>query len=149
MTTLTHRDPGPDKKAADMSDSDEAGQPKGADLAVAKGGASPAAAGSTAAGSTAAENFADRRRRHAWVPVSAALLTMLIGLSDIIAIFKPGWPHRLHKLNSLLPGPLPPVPGSGDVLIGFLLLMLAHGLRRRNRRAGQGVLALLAFAIGI
>src|ERR1035437_1522100 len=133
MTTLTHRDPGPDKKAADMSDSDEAGQPKGADLSVAKGGASP-----TAAGSTAAENFADRRRRHAWVPVSAALLTMLIGLSDIIAIFKPGWPHRLHKLNYLMPGTLTNVARSSDVIIGLLLLLLAHGLRRRKRRARPG-----------
>ena len=149
MTTLTHRDPGPDKKAADMSDSDEAGQPKGADLAVAKGGASPAAAGSTAAGSTGAENFADRRRRHAWVPVSAALLTMLIGLSDIIAIFKPGWPHRLHKLNYLVPGTLTNVARSSDVIIGLLLLLLAHGLRRRKRRAWQAVAALLAFDIGI
>src|ERR1039457_2980571 len=128
MTTLTHRDPGPDKKAADMSDSDEAGQPKGADLAVAKGGASPAAAGSTAAGSTAAENFADRRGRHAWVPVSAALLTMLIGLSDIIAIFKPGWPHRLHKLNYLVPGTLTNVARSSDVIIGLIYILLANGL---------------------
>jgi lysyl-tRNA synthetase class 2 len=139
MTTLTHRDPGPDKKAADMSDSDEAGQQKDANLAVAKGGASPACAAS----------FADRRRHHAWVPVSAALLTMLIGVSDIVAIFKPGWPHRLHKLNYLVPGTLTNVARSSDVIIGLLLLLLAHGLRRRKRRAWQAVTALLAFDIGI
>jgi lysyl-tRNA synthetase class 2 len=139
MATLTHRDPGPDKKAADMSDSDEAGQPKGASLAVAKGGSAPASAA----------NFADRGRQRSWVPISAALLTMLIGLSDVIAIFKPGWPHRLHKLNYLMPGTLTNVARSSDVIIGLLLLLLAHGLRRRKRRAWQAVTALLAFDVGI
>ena len=36
MTTLTHRDLGPDKRAAEMSDSDEAGHANGADLTAAK-----------------------------------------------------------------------------------------------------------------
>jgi lysyl-tRNA synthetase class 2 len=120
-----------------MSDSDEAGQPTGADPAKA---AAPAAAA----------NFADRRRHHAWVPVSAALLTMLIGLSDILAIFKPGLTPRLHKLTHLmLPGTLTNVARSSDVIIGLLLLLLAHGLRRRKRRAWQAVTALLAFDVGI
>ena len=123
MTTLTHRDPGPDKKAADMSDSDEAGHPQAGDLPAAKGGGSQPPAGP--------ESFADRRRQHSWVPISASLLTMLIGLSDVIAIFKPGWPHRLHKLNYLVPGTLTNVARSTDVIIGLLLLLLAHGLRRR------------------
>jgi lysyl-tRNA synthetase class 2 len=141
MTTLTHRDPGPDKKAADMSDSDEAGHPQAGDLPAAKGGGSQPPAGP--------ESFADRRRQHSWVPISASLLTMLIGLSDVIAIFKPGWPHRLHKLNYLVPGTLTNVARSTDVIIGLLLLLLAHGLRRRKRRAWQAVIALLAFDVGI
>jgi lysyl-tRNA synthetase class 2 len=141
MTTLTHRDPGPDKKAAEMSDSDEAGQPKGTAPATVRGGWLPASTGS----------FADRGRQHGWVPVSAALLTMLIGLSDIIAIFKPGWPSRLHKLTHLVPvpGTLTNVARTSDVIIGLLLLLLAHGLRRRKRRAWQAVIALLAFDIAI
>src|ERR1035438_4196458 len=141
MTMLTHRDPGPDKKAADMSDSDDAGHANGAHPPAAKEGGPQAPGGP--------ENFADRRRQHAWVPVSASLLTMLIGLSDIIAIFKPGWPHRLHKLNYLVPGTLTNVARSSDVIIGLLLLLLAHGLRRRKRRAWQAVIALLAFDVGI
>jgi lysyl-tRNA synthetase class 2 len=141
MTMLTHRDPGPDKKAADMSDSDDAGHANGAHPPAAKAGGPQAPGGP--------ENFADRRRQHAWVPVSASLLTMLIGLSDIIAIFKPGWPHRLHKLNYLVPGTLTNVARSSDVIIGLLLLLLAHGLRRRKRRAWQAVIALLAFDVGI
>ena len=130
MTTLTHRDLGPDKRAAEMSDSDEAGHASG--------------------GSRGAHGDpVDRRHQHAWVPAGAALLTALIGLSDIIAIFKPDWTHRLNRINYLVPGTLNAGIRSADVIIGLMLLMLAHGLRRRKRRAFQAVTALLAFDIGI
>ena len=56
---------------------------------------------------------------------------------------------RLHRLNSMIPGTLNDVTRSADVLIGLMLLMLAHGLRRRKRRAWQAVAALLAFDIAI
>jgi lysyl-tRNA synthetase class 2 len=138
MTTLTHRELGPDKRAAEMSDSDVAGHANGADLPAAK---------SSSRG--AQGDPVDRRRQHAWVPGCAALLTALIGLSDIIAIFKPDWSHRLNKFNYLVPGTLNAGIRSVDVVIGLMLLMLAHGLRRRKRRAFQAVVALLAFDIGI
>src|SRR3984957_20856812 len=96
MTTLTHRDPGPDKRAAEMSDSDEAGDPVG------------------------------RQRQHAWVPGSAALLTWLIGLSDILAIFRPDLVHKLHKINYLGPGTLNTVTPPGRSIIGVMLCILAH-----------------------
>ncbi|HJY67707.1 MAG TPA: hypothetical protein VJ254_13340, partial [Streptosporangiaceae bacterium] len=83
------------------------------------------------------------------MPASAALLTWLIGLSDILAIFRPDLVYRLHKINYLVPGTLTTVTRSADVIIGLMLLMLAHGLRRRKRRAWQAVAALLAFDIGI
>jgi lysyl-tRNA synthetase, class II len=130
MTTLTHRDPGPDKRAAEMSDSDEAGHANGGSRGT-------------------HHDPVDRRHQHAWVPAGAALLTALIGLSDIIAIFKPDWTHRLNKINYLVPGTLNASIRSVDVIIGLMLLMLAHGLRRRKRRAFQAVTALLAFDIGI
>ena len=139
MTTLTHRDLGPDKRAAEMSDSDVAGHANGADLTEAKSIGSRGAHGEPV----------DRRHQHAWVPAGAALLTMLIGLSDIIAIFKPDWTHRLNRISYLVPGTLNAGIRSVDVIIGLMLLMLAHGLRRRKRRAFQAVIALLAFDIGI
>jgi lysyl-tRNA synthetase class 2 len=142
MTTATHRDLGPDKRAAEMSDSDEAGHANGADLPAAGGGSSRWTYGDPV----------DRRHQHAWIPASAALLTWLIGLSDILAIFRPDLPDlvdRLHKINYLVPGTLTTVARSADVIIGLMLLMLAHGLRRRKRRAWQAVAALLAFDIGI
>jgi lysyl-tRNA synthetase class 2 len=142
MKALTSRGPGPDERAAEMSDSDDAGYADGADQSAAKAGGSQASAEEPV-------SFADRRRQHAWVPGSAALLTMLIGLSDVIAIFKPDWPHRLHKFNYLVPGTLTNVARTTDVIIGLMLLLLAHGLRRRKRRAWQAVAALLAFDIAI
>jgi lysyl-tRNA synthetase class 2 len=95
------------------------------------------------------ERRPDRRQQRSWVPGTAALLTLLIGVLDIVGIFRPDWPHRLHKLRVFVPGTLTNVTRSADVIIGLLLLLLAHGLRRRKRRAWQAVTALLAFDIGI
>ena len=139
MTTLTHRDLGPDKRAAEMSDSDVAGHADGADLPAARGGSAPSTHGDPV----------DRRHQHAWVPASTALLTWLIGLSDIVAIFRSDLVHKLHKIDYLVPGTLTTVTRTADVIIGLMLLMLAHGLRRRKRRAWQAVAALLAFDIAI
>jgi lysyl-tRNA synthetase, class II len=141
MTTLMLRDQGPDKRAAQMSDGDDAGDANGADLPAAKGRGSQAAAAHTESG--------DRRRQRAWVPVSAALLTALIGLSDILAIFNTDLVHKLHKINYLVPGALTTGIRTAWVIIGLMLLMLAHGLRRRKRRAFQAVVALLTFDIAI
>jgi lysyl-tRNA synthetase class 2 len=91
----------------------------------------------------------DRARQRRWVPRTAALLTFLIGLADILSILRPDLVSRLHRLNSMIPGTLTDVTRSADVLIGLTLLMLAHGLRRRKRRAWQAVAALLAFDIAI
>ena len=88
-------------------------------------------------------------KRRAWVPGVAALLCLLIGLSDVLAIFKPAWHDRLRHVNAFVPGTLTNVTRSADVIIGLLLVLLAHGLRRRKRRAWQAVIALLAFDIGI
>ena len=91
---------------------------------------------------------ADRKRR-AWVPGVASLLCLLIGLSDIMAIFKPEWHEKLHRINAFVPGTLTNVAHSADVIIGLMLLLLALGLRRRKRRAWQAVLALLVFDLCI
>ena len=130
MTTLIRRALGPDKKAAEMSASDDASR---ADDSRA-GGQLPSV---------------DRARQRRWVPRTAALLTFLIGLADILNILRPDLVNRLHRLNSMIPGTLTDVTRSADVLIGLMLLMLAHGLRRRKRRAWQAVAALLAFDIAI
>jgi len=78
MSTLTRRDPGPDKKTAEMNHSDAAESSTG-----------------TAGGQPSGmPSYADRRHQRAWIPGTAAFLTLLVGVSDIVAVFRPGWPHR-------------------------------------------------------
>src|SRR5215470_3689587 len=130
VTTPIQRAIALDEKAAEMSASDDANQ-----------------AGDSRAGGQPPP--VDRARQRRWVPRIAALLTFLIGLADILNILRPDLVGRLHRLNSMIPGTLTDVTRSADVLIGLTLLMLAHGLRRRKRRAWQAVVALLAFDIAI
>jgi lysyl-tRNA synthetase class 2 len=94
----------------------------------------------------------DRRHQRRWVPVTAALLSLLIGLTYIIEGLRTRplyshLKHSLHKLNEIAPGVLAIFPRVADVIIGLLLLMLSHGLRRRKKRAWQGVMVLLAFSV--
>jgi lysyl-tRNA synthetase class 2 len=88
-------------------------------------------------------------KRLTWFPAVAALLTFLIGVSDVVAVLKPDWHQKLGKVNAVVPGTLHNVTRTSDVIVGLLLLMLARGLRRRKRRACQAVIALLAFDIVI
>ena len=88
-------------------------------------------------------------KRRPWVPVIASLLCLLIGLSDILVIFKPEWPAKLHHINAFVPGTLTNVAHSADVIVGLMLLLLSQGLRRRKRRAWLAVLALLVFDLVI
>ena len=147
MTTLIHRALGPDKKAAEMSDSDDAGHASRGTRPAVKADGAPLAAKPDPAGKS--PDPAGQRAQRAWVPGTAALLTTLIGLSDILNILRPDLVNRLHRFNTMIPGALDTVTRSADVLIGLMLLMLAHGLRRRKRRAWQAVAALLAFDVAI
>src|SRR5580704_5517507 len=94
----------------------------------------------------------DRRHQRRWVPVTAALLSLLVGLAYIVEGLRSGpvynhLKHSLHKLNEVAPGVLSLFPRVADVIVGMLLLMLAHALRRRKKRAWQGVMLLLAFSV--
>jgi lysyl-tRNA synthetase class 2 len=127
MTTLLIHDSGPDKRS-EMTESDIS-------RARDSGGNSP-----------------ERKpgRRLTWIPAVAALLTFLVGLSDIFAIFthyRPDLHAKLAKVTAVVPGTLTTLDRTSHVIIGILLLMLARGLRRRKRRAWQAVLTLLAFDI--
>ncbi len=92
----------------------------------------------------------DRQRsQRRWIPVVASFVCLLIGLSDVLSIFAPEWHERLHRINSYVPGAMTNAARSAYVIVGLLLLMLAHGLRRRKCRAWQAVTALLALDIAI
>ena len=80
------------------------------------------------------------------MPIAAAWLCLLIGLADIIEVVRPGlvYSYHLTRLHSFVPGTLVNVTHTVSVIIGLLLLMLSHGLKRRKRRAWQAVTVLLA-----
>ena len=96
----------------------------------------------------------DRRQQRRWVPVVAGWLTLLIGIADIILGFRTGVLYRhvnhpLHRLSEIAPGALSNLTRTADVIIGLLLLMLSHGLRRRKHRAWAAAMLLLASSIVI
>ena len=87
----------------------------------------------------------DLRQQLRWVPLGAGLLALVIGLGYIVEGLVPHLYHRrLRGLSDIVPGTLVNLTRTTDVIIGVLLLMLSHGLRRRKRRAWASVMALLA-----
>src|ERR1700721_97129 len=131
MTTMLDRGSGPDKRS-ERSESNSADH------------------GDRRADSAApCPPWREGGKRLAWLPVVASLLVFLIGLSDILTVFKPEVVNRLHKLKPFVPGTLTNVTRTSDVIVGLLLVLLALGLRRRKRRAWQAVLALLVLDIVI
>jgi lysyl-tRNA synthetase class 2 len=93
----------------------------------------------------------DRRHQRRWVPITTGWLCLLIGLADVVGVAVPGLNlhHRLHRIAPFVPGTMTNVTSTATVIIGLLLLMLSHGLRRRKRRAWQAVTVLLAFSVVI
>ena len=83
------------------------------------------------------------------MPVTAGWLCLLIGLADIIEVVRPGLIYQTHlsKIHQFVPGTLVDVTHTVSVIIGLLLLMLSHGLKRRKRRAWEAVTVLLAASI--
>src|SRR5262252_897112 len=90
----------------------------------------------------------DRRHQRKWVPVTTGWLCLLIGLADVIGVAIPSLDlhYRLHRITPFVPGIMTNVTSTATVIIGLLLLMLSHGLRRRKRRAWQATTVLLAFS---
>jgi lysylphosphatidylglycerol synthetase-like protein (DUF2156 family) len=95
-----------------------------------------------------AQRAADRRQQLRWVPLTAGLMALVLGLGYVAEGLVPGLYHRrLEGLSDLAPGTLVSLTRTADVIIGLTLLMLSHGLRRRKRRAWAAVMALLAFGV--
>jgi lysyl-tRNA synthetase class 2 len=87
--------------------------------------------------------------------VTAGWLALLIGLADIIlGIHGPGLVYRhvkhpLLRMAEIAPGALSNYSRVADVVLGLMLLMLSHGLRRRKRRALQAVVLALAISVAV
>ncbi|OPF84516.1 hypothetical protein VT50_0200250 [Streptomyces antioxidans] len=75
------------------------------------------------------------------VPSAVGTACTLIGLMDIVF---PRLRHsRVHALAELLPGAVSSLAAAASIVVGLLLLMLAHGLKRRKRRAWVAAVGLL------
>jgi lysyl-tRNA synthetase, class II len=83
--------------------------------------------------------------------VVAGWLALVIGIADVLEGGVPSlYAHyRLHRIVDLAPGTLTNLTRTADVIIGLLLLMLSHGLRRRKRRACRAVILLLGTSVVI
>jgi lysyl-tRNA synthetase, class II len=72
-------------------------------------------------------------------------MSLVIGLGYIVEGVAPGLTERrLHGLSYL-----GSVTRTADIIIGLLLLMVSHGLRRRKRRAWEAVLLLLVAGLAV
>ncbi|MET8177379.1 phosphatidylglycerol lysyltransferase domain-containing protein [Streptomyces sp. NPDC005336] len=75
------------------------------------------------------------------VPTAVGTACTLIGLLDIV--FPRLRYSRVHALAELLPGAVSSLAAAASIVVGLLLLMLAHGLKRRKRRAWVAAVGLL------
>ncbi|MFD6414257.1 hypothetical protein, partial [Nocardia asteroides] len=70
------------------------------------------------------------------MPLLVGRACALVGLLDIAAGVFPRFRHsRMHALAEVLPGSFGPFAAALSLSAGVLLLLLAHGLKRRKRRA--------------
>ncbi|MFD5537287.1 phosphatidylglycerol lysyltransferase domain-containing protein [Streptomyces sp. NPDC127079] len=78
------------------------------------------------------------------VPALIAKACAFIGLLDVLAgVFARFRHSRAHTVAEVLPGALGPFAAALSLSTGLLLLLLAHGLRRRKRRAWRAAVVLL------
>ncbi|WP_081903584.1 phosphatidylglycerol lysyltransferase domain-containing protein [Microbispora rosea] len=79
-----------------------------------------------------------------WVPAAAAYAALFIGILDIAkGVFPRLRGSRISEIASVLPGGVTTLAETASLLVGILLIMLAHALRRRKARAWRAVVVLL------
>ncbi len=102
-------------------------------------------------GRPGAERRSSRRtaldRGRPWVPTSAGYLCAAAGLLDLASAVTPELHDRASEITEVVPGALTHAAVAATTVTGLLLLVLAHALRRRKRRAWAAVCALLAVSV--
>ncbi|WP_311932281.1 phosphatidylglycerol lysyltransferase domain-containing protein [Microbispora sp. H11081] len=77
-------------------------------------------------------------------PGLAAWAALLIGVLDIVRALVPSLRGtRIGEIASVLPGTATTLAEAASLLVGILLIMLSHALRRRKVRAWRAVVVLL------
>ncbi|WP_424213081.1 phosphatidylglycerol lysyltransferase domain-containing protein [Streptomyces sp. BI20] len=78
------------------------------------------------------------------VPSVVGSAVTFVGLVNLVAGIVPAFRRsRVHSIAEVLPGALGPFAAALSVSAGVLLLLLAHGLKRRKRRAFRAAVVLL------
>ncbi len=78
------------------------------------------------------------------VPAVAGYLCLLVGVLDVLGAIFPRMRHgRVHTLAVALPGAVSTLATAASLIVGVSMVMLAHALRRRKRRAWRAVMLLL------
>ncbi|MFD4660714.1 phosphatidylglycerol lysyltransferase domain-containing protein [Kitasatospora sp. NPDC058444] len=86
----------------------------------------------------------------AWLPGAVGYACLLIGLMDIASAVFPKLRHtKVHTFAGQLPGGTTSLAAVGALMVGILLVPLAHALRRRKRRAWRAVCVLLPISAGL
>ncbi|MFJ9612302.1 phosphatidylglycerol lysyltransferase domain-containing protein [Streptomyces noursei] len=89
-----------------------------------------------------------RGPRPAAVPGLIGTAGAVVGLLNLTSGLFPRFRHsRVHAVAEVLPGAVSPLAASASLVVGILLLLLAHGLKRRKRRAWVAAVALLPVGI--
>ncbi|GAA3104108.1 phosphatidylglycerol lysyltransferase domain-containing protein [Streptosporangium carneum] len=79
-----------------------------------------------------------------WVPAAAGYAALTIGVLDIVkAVFPPFRGTRMSEIAGFLPGTITSLAQAASLVMGILLVMIAHALKRRKVRAWRAVVLLL------
>ncbi|WP_344940193.1 phosphatidylglycerol lysyltransferase domain-containing protein [Sphaerisporangium flaviroseum] len=79
-----------------------------------------------------------------WVPAAAGYAALIVGILDIVrGVFPYFRRSRVSAIAGVLPGTVTTLAAAASLLVGVLLVMLAHALRRRKVRAWRAVIVLL------
>ncbi|MDH6579611.1 phosphatidylglycerol lysyltransferase domain-containing protein [Kitasatospora sp. MAP5-34] len=80
----------------------------------------------------------------AWLPGAVGYACLLIGLLDIASAIFPKLRHaKMRSWTGQLPGGTTSLAAAGTLMVGIMLVLLAHALRRRKQRAWRAVCVLL------
>ncbi len=79
-----------------------------------------------------------------WVPAAAGYAALAVGILDIVRGVVPHFRRsRVSAIAGVLPGTVTTLAAAASLIVGVLLIMLAHALHRRKVRAWRAVVVLL------
>ncbi|MGS2643579.1 phosphatidylglycerol lysyltransferase domain-containing protein [Streptosporangium sp. LJ11] len=82
------------------------------------------------------------------VSTAAGYAAMTIGILDIVRAVLPAFRRsRVGEIAGFLPGTFTSLAQAVSLVLGVLTVMLAHGLRRRKKRAWRAVVVLLPLSV--